>query len=125
MAYFQTVNLVAGDTLPELTFELKDSNTAVNENTELDPEDSSTWAPLTNLSGATAKLRIRELGSTTVKSTLTCLVDAANSKASTNFPQGTLDGAGTYEGELEITFAGGGVQTVYDLVKLKVRGDFD
>lgn len=125
MAYFQTVNLVAGDTLPELTFELKDSNTAVDSNTELNPEDSSTWAPLTNLSGATAKLRIRELGSTTVKATLTCLVNASDSKVATNFPAGTLDTAGTYEGELEITYAGGGVQTLYDLVKLKVRGDFN
>lgn len=125
MAYFQTVNLVAGDTLPELTFELKDSNTAVDSSTELNPEDSSTWAPLTNLSGATAKLRIRELGSTTVKATLTCLVNASESKVATNFPAGTLDSAGTYEGELEITYAGGGIQTIYDLVKLKVRGDFD
>jgi len=33
--------------------------------------------------------------------------------------------AGTYEGEIEITFSGGGKQTVNDLVKFKVRDDFD
>jgi hypothetical protein len=36
-----------------------------------------------------------------------------------------LDAAGTFEGELEITISSGGIQTVYDLVKLKVRSDFD
>jgi hypothetical protein len=43
----------------------------------------------------------------------------------TDFPAGTLDTAGTFEGEIEITFSSGGVQTVYDLIKLKVRSDFD
>jgi len=33
--------------------------------------------------------------------------------------------AGDYEGEIQITFAsGGGVQTVYDLLKFKMRQDF-
>ena len=32
---------------------------------------------------------------------------------------------GTFEGEIEITFSNGGIHTVYDLVKLKVRSDFD
>ena len=124
MAYSQTLNLVAGDTLPELTFTLKDSQEAAS-GSILDSEDSSTWAPI-NVTGATVRLRIRELGSSTVKSTLTCSVtDGANGKVATNFPVGTLDTAGTFEGELEITFASGGIQTVYDLVKLKVRSDFD
>ena len=124
MAYSQTLNLVTGDTLPELTFTLKDSQEAAT-GSILDSEDSSTWAPI-NVTGATVRLRIRELGSSTVKSTLTCTVtDGANGKVATNFPVGTLDTAGTFEGELEITFASGGIQTVYDLVKLKVRSDFD
>lgn len=124
MAYSQTLNLVTGDTLPELTFTLKDSQEAAS-GSILDSEDSSTWAPI-NVTGATVRLRIRELGSSTVKSTLTCSVtDGANGKVATNFPVGTLDTAGTFEGELEITFASGGIQTVYDLVKLKVRSDFD
>lgn len=124
MAYSQTLNLVTGDTLPELTFTLKDSQDAASGKV-LDTEDSSTWAPI-NVTGATVRLRIRELGSSTVKSTLTCtVIDGADGKVATNFPTGTLDTAGTFEGELEITFSSGGIQTVYDLIKLKVRSDFD
>jgi hypothetical protein len=124
MAYSDTLNLVVGDTLPVLTLALKDSNTAASGKT-LDANDSSTWAPI-NLSGATVKLRIRELGSTTVKNTLTCTVSSAsNGEVITDFPTGTLDASGTFEGEIEVTFSSGGIQTVYDLIKLKVREDFD
>lgn len=124
MAYSQTLKLVTGDTLPELTFTLKDSQTAASGKT-LDVNDSTTWAPI-NVSGASVKLRLRELGSTTVKNTLTCTVtDGSNGKVATDFPAGTLDTAGTFEGELEVTFTGGGIQTVHDLIKFKVRSDFD
>ena len=124
MAYSQTINLVTGDTLPELTFTLRDSNSAASGQT-LDPNNSATWAPI-NVSGGSVKLRLRELGSTTVKSTLICsITDGSAGKVATDFPTGTLDTAGTFDGEIEITFAGGGIQTVYDLIKLKVRSDFD
>jgi len=124
MAYSDTLNLVAGDTLPELTLTLRDSNTAASGKT-LDSNDSSTWAPI-DITGGTVKIRIRALGSNTVKSTLTCtIVDSTQGKVITNFPTGTLSEAGTFEGEIEITFATGGIQTVYDFIKLKVRGDFD
>jgi len=124
MAYSETINLVTGDTLPELTFTLRDSNTAASGQT-LDPNNSATWAPI-NVSGGSVKLRLRELGSTAVKSTLTCAItNGGAGKVATDFPAGTLDTAGTFEGEIEITFASGGIQTVYDLIKLKVRSDFD
>ena len=124
MAYSDTLNLVAGDTLPELTLTLRDSNTAASGKT-LDSNDSSTWAPI-DITGGTVKIRIRALGSNTVKSILTCtIVDGTQGKVITNFPTGTLSEAGTFEGEIEITFATGGIQTVYDFIKLKVRGDFD
>ena len=74
MAYSDTIKLVVGDTLPELTFTLKDSNTAASGAT-LDVEDETTWAPI-NLTGATVKLRIREVGSTTVLSTITATITA-------------------------------------------------
>lgn len=124
MAYSQTLKLVTGDTLPELTFTLKDSQTAASGKT-LDPNNSDTWAPI-DVSGSTVRLRMRELGSSSVKATLTCLVtEGAAGKVVTNFPTGTLDKPGTFEGEIEITFPTGGIQTVYDLIKFKVRGDFD
>jgi hypothetical protein len=124
MAYSETLKLVTGDTLPELTLTLRDSQTAASGKT-LDANNSDTWAPI-DVSGATVRLRMRELGSSSVKATLTCLViDGDNGKVVTNFPTGTLDKAGTFEGEIEITFPTGGIQTVYDLIKFKVRGDFD
>lgn len=124
MAYSDTINLVTGDTRPELIFTLKDSNQAAPGFT-LDPENSATWSPI-DVTGATVRLRIRELGSSVVKSTLLCTItDATGGKVATNFPTGTLDTAGTFEAELEITFAGGDIQTINDLIKLKVRSDFD
>jgi len=124
MAYSDTLNLVTGDTLPELNLTLKDSSTAAS-GAVLDENNDATWAAIV-LTGATVKLRIRELGSTTVKSTLSCTItDATNGKVATNFPTGTLDTAGTFEAEIEITFASGGIQTVNDLIKFKVRSDFD
>ena len=85
MAYSDTINLVTGDTRPELVFTLKDSNQAAPGLT-LDPDNSATWSPI-DLSGATVRLRIRgKLGSTTVKSTLTCTItNATDGKVATNF----------------------------------------
>ena len=124
MAYSQTINLVTGDTLPELTFTLKDSQSAAT-GLNLDTNDSATWAPI-NVTGGQVKLRLRELGTNTVRNTLSCTItNGAEGQVATNFPTGTLNAAGTLEGEIEITFANGGIQTVYDLIKLKVRSDFD
>jgi hypothetical protein len=124
MAYSDTLNLVVGDTLPELTITLKDSNKAAIGST-LDETNSDTWRPI-NLTGSTVRLRIRQLGETTVKATLTCTVtEPTNGKVTTDFPTGTLDTAGVFEGEVEITDSAGGIQTVNDLIKFKVRDDFD
>ena len=124
MAYSNTIKLVVGDTLPQLNFTLKDSNSAASGKT-LDPDDSTTWAPVA-LSGATVKLRIREVGKTTVLSTITAsFTDASAGTCAVVFPSGTWTAAGTYEGEIEHTTSGGGIQTVQDLVKFKVRDDFD
>ena len=53
------------------------------------------------------------------------LSDASNGVCITTFTADCLPSAGTYEGEIEITFSGGGKKTVNDLVKFKVRDDFD
>ena len=125
MAYSDTINLVVGDTLPEVTVTLRDSNQAATGQT-LDPNNSNTWNPI-DLTGASVKMRIRKVGSTTVTSTLTMPIvsPATDGKATTNFPAGTLTEAGLFEAEVEITFSNGGKQTVNDLLKLKVRDDFD
>ena len=59
MAYSETLNLVTGDTLPELTFTLKNSH-AASTGKVLDPEDSTTWAPI-NVTGGSVRL-LRSLG---------------------------------------------------------------
>ena len=124
MAYSETINLVVGDTLPELTITLKDSNKAAIGST-LDEADSDTWRPI-NLTGSSVRLRIRQLGETTVKATLVCTVtEPTNGKVTTDFPTGTLDTAGVFEGEVEIRNSSGGIQTVNDFIKLKIRDDFD
>lgn len=123
MAYSETINLVRNDTLPELTFALKDSNQPA-EGKKLDPNNSDTWGPV-QLGQATVKLRIREIGSTNVKATLVCtVIDPLLGTVATSFPEGTLDKEGLFEGEIELVFNDGGRQTVSDLVKFKVRGDF-
>lgn len=124
MAYLQTVKMVTGDTLPEVTVNLKDSNTAAAGKV-LDENDNTTWAPIV-LTGATVRMRIRAVGSTTILKTLTMTItDADNGQAATVFPSDTFVEPGVYEGEIEITFSGGGIQTLFDLIKFNVRGDFD
>ena len=125
MAYSTTLNLVVGDTFPELTFTLKDSNTAASGKT-LDEEDSSTWAPISIASG-TVRLRTREVGSSTVLSTITCTIvgDGTAGQCTLIWPSGTWTAAGTFEGEIEFTNSNSYVQTVNDLIKFIVRDDFD
>ena len=125
MAYSTTLNLVVGDTFPELTFTLKDSNTAASGKT-LDEEDSSTWAPISIASG-TVRLRTREVGSSTVLSTITCTIvgDGTAGQCTLIWPTGTWTAAGTFEGEIEFTNSNSYIHTVNDLIKFIVRDDFD
>ena len=124
MAYSETLDLVAGDTLPELTFTLKDSNKAAT-GVELDAQDPDTWEVI-DLTNCSVRLRLRKAGESTVSTTLTCTVsDPTAGVCITDFSSGGLTEAGTFEGELEVTFATGGVQTVYDLIRIRVREDFD
>jgi hypothetical protein len=106
MAYLETMYLVVGDTLPNTVFTVIDQTTGL----------------AVNLTGATVRMRIREVGATTEKAALVCsAVDLINGQVSTAFPAGVLDTAGTFEAEIEVTFPGG-VQTMYDKIKLVVRG---
>ena len=55
MAYFETINLVQGDTNPQLNFTLRDSKTAASGKT-LDEDDSSTWAAI-DITGYSIELK--------------------------------------------------------------------
>lgn len=124
MAYSQTLNVVTGDTLPALTFTLRDSNQAAAGAT-LDENDQSTWAPI-DITGATITLRVREIGATELSDSIVgTVIDGEEGKVMVDFEDTTFAAAGQYEGELEVTFEGGGVQTVVDLIKFKVRASFD
>lgn len=125
MAYYDTINLVAGDDKPEINLTLRDSNTAVSGMT-LDPDDSSTWAPI-DLTNAGVQVHFRLLGSTTILDTMICVRVAPYTDGVCYMPWNltTLDvAAGTYEGEIEITFDDGRILTIFDKLKFKVRGDF-
>ena len=127
MAYFETINLVQGDTKPQLNFTLRDSTTAIVTNpvTILDKDDSSTWI-IIDISGVAIELKFRAINSTTVLSTISCSVSSGTGGACFMiWPAGVLDvAAGIYEGELQLTMSDGTVQTVYDKLKFKIREQF-
>jgi len=82
-----------------------------------------------DMSGATVRLRFRRKGTETVLFTLTAtdvgqdlLQDGV---AVFKFTAGDLDlPAGSYEGELEITFPDSNIETVYELLEFDLREDF-
>ena len=124
MAYSQTINLVVGDTLPQLTVSLKDSSSAAS-GLVLDPENQDTWAAI-DLSAASVVMRIRQVGSATVSSTLTMIItNASEGEVITQFPSGTISASGLFEAEMEINYNDGGKHTVPELLKLKIRDGFD
>ncbi len=89
--------------------------------------NSSTGA-IVDVSSATTTVRVyfRAVGTTTLLSTLTCTkpTGGADGVVQFNFPASTLDvPAGAYEGEVEIDF-NGEQQTVYSVLKFKVRDEF-
>lgn len=106
------IKLVQGDNLPEITLTLTDVNTG----------------NAIDLSASTTSVNVyfRALGSTTVLSTLSCskVNGGSDGVVKFYFPGSTLNvDAGPYEGEVEINF-NGQKQTVYQLLKFKVREDF-
>ena len=125
MAYYDTINLVARDTKPEINLIIKDSSTAAAGVT-LDPDDSSTWA-LVDITNPTIRVKFRALGSSTILDTMTCgkVAPLANGACYMPWNADTLDvSAGTYEGEIELTYTSGEIWTIFDRLKFKVRADF-
>ena len=124
MAYFETINLVQGDTKPQLNFTLRDSKTAVAGKT-LDEDDSSTWA-IIDITGYSIELKFRAANSSTVLFTESLgITSASGGTCYMIWPADSLDvPAGIYEGELQLTDGSSKVQTVYDKLKFKVREQF-
>ena len=124
MAYFETINLVQGDTNPQLHFTLQDSKTAASGKV-LDEDDSSTWEVI-DITGYSIELIFRALYSTSVLFTESLgITTAADGTCYMIWPANSLDiEAGIYEGELQLTDGNSRVQTVYDKLKFKVREQF-
>jgi hypothetical protein len=108
----EKIKLVQGDTRPALICTLT---------------DETTNAPI-SIVGATVVLKFREVGSETLKATIPgSITNGALGQVAfywASVPT-SLDGdPGDYEGEIEITFSDGQIQTVYDPLKFKLRQDF-
>jgi len=82
-----------------------------------------------DLTGATALLKFRRVGTSTILFTLTNIsdeqVDLEAGQAVFVFSAANLDlAAGLYEGEVEVTFANTNIETVYEVIDFQVRDDF-
>jgi hypothetical protein len=108
----EKIKLVQGDTRPALTCTIT---------------DDITGAPV-NISDATVVLKFRAVGATTLTATVNGTVSNGPAGEVVFFPASApemLQGAaGDYEGEIEITYPDDQIQTVYDLLRFKVREDF-
>ncbi len=124
--YYSTIELVAGDTMPELNIILKDSNTALSGQT-LDATNHATWAIISLAAVSTVKMKFRKADTTTILETITCSIvsPASNGNVIMTWLADTLaDAEGMYEGEIEITYNNGKISTVRDLLKFDVRAGF-
>lgn len=82
-----------------------------------------------NLTGAIARLRFRKANTKTILFTLTNVggesIDLTQGQAVFVFSSANLALApGLYEGEIEISFSGVNVESVYELIHFQVRDDF-
>jgi hypothetical protein len=89
--------------------------------------DDTTGAAI-NITGATVRLKFRAVGVDTLTATLIgSVTDGPNGQVAfypVTAPAMLQGEPGDYEGEIEITFPDSQIQTVYDLLKFKVRQDF-
>lgn len=106
----EKIKLVQGDTYPQVQLALTDENSG-------DPID---------LTGATVTLHFRPVGGTAALfSRAGVVTNALQGQAVIAWQAGDLNvPAGEYEGEVEAFWSSSGArQTVYDLLKFKVRED--
>jgi len=124
--YYSTIELVAGDTMPELNIILKDSNTALSGQT-LDAANHATWAIISLAAVDTVTMKFRKTDTTTILETLpgSIVGDGTAGNVIMTWLSDTLaDAEGIYEGEIEITYDNGKISTVRDLLKFDVRAGF-
>lgn len=89
--------------------------------TDADTEDA------VDITGADVVLKFRKVGDTELTDTIDGTVtDGTNGVVVFPMSETAMAGdAGDYEGEIQVTFdSGAGVQTVYDLLKFRMRAQF-
>lgn len=108
----EKIKLVQGDTRPTLVCAIT---------------DDTTNSPV-NITGATIVLKFRAAGSTTLTATVPGVVaNGATGQvlfSPASAPEMLQGLPGDYEGEIEITFPDGQIQTVFDTLRFKMREDF-
>ena len=124
----EKIKLVQGDTRPALVVSLTDENSG---------------APL-GIDGSTCRMYFRAVGETTLIATLSgnllpgrvtdvgtldfeppYALSGSGGRVQFSWHDGDLNQpAGEYEGEIEITYPDGTIQTVYDKLKFKLREEF-
>ena len=108
----EKIRLVRNDTRPAIVCTITDETTGA----------------AVNVTSAVVRLKFRVAGSDELTATVIGSVTSGSAGQVTFYPSTApemLTGeAGDYEGEIEITFPDGQVQTVYDLLKFKIREDF-
>lgn len=116
MATISDVTVVQGDNKPDLNFTIKDADGVA-----------------INITGCTINFYFRKKATVTVINsghTACTITDAPNGKCKyvwdNHSPVSPVDlaGEGEHEGEVEITYAGGDIQTVPAILKIFVRGQF-
>tara|TARA_R100001530_G_scaffold134446_2_gene109329 strand:+ start:707 stop:1039 length:333 start_codon:yes stop_codon:yes gene_type:complete len=106
------IRLVKGDELPIVIITLTD--------------DVAGAALNVSATTTVVKVKFKAVGGTSTLSTITCtnVTDGTDGKVQFNFASGVLDvDPGEYEGEITISFDGS-VQTVYDVLRFRVRSNF-
>jgi hypothetical protein len=108
----EKIKLVQGDTRPALVCNLTDDTTGL----------------AVDITGATAVLKFRATGATELQATVPgAITDGANGQVTfypASAPEMLQGAAGDYEGEIEVTFSDTQIQTVYDVLKFRLREDF-
>jgi len=108
----EKIKLVQGDTRPALVCTVSDQTTGV----------------AIDITGASVVLKFRAAGAEALQATVPGAVTNGPAGQVVFYPASApamLQGEfGDYEGEIEVTFPDGQVQTVYDILKFKVREEF-
>lgn len=109
-----------------MTFYLVKDDNAPQVKATITREDDGS---IVDLTGCTVVLKFRKKGSTTTLFTLSGVNNPATNyaKGIVLFSFGATDldlESGYYEGEIEITYPAGTVETIYELLNFKLRADF-